>query len=141
VKKRKLNKCTKVAFVREKWRGHDRNALCWPFFIVNVNNIIGGSKPQIMKCMIYHVSFVLCNPRTKERRGIITYSKTNGITTLRKHVDVDHVILAKRFEEEVNFPLRKVFEKQFAKKRPNVFNFEILKFFGAKDPFKNDVVQ
>jgi hypothetical protein len=29
---------------REKWKGHDRNALCWSFFIVNDNNIVDGSK-------------------------------------------------------------------------------------------------
>jgi hypothetical protein len=41
----------------------------------------------------------------------------------------------------MNFPLRNVFERQLAIKRPNVFNFEILKKFGAKDPLKKDVVQ
>jgi len=107
MKKRKLKFfLQKLHLQREKWKGHDRNAMCWSFFIVNDNNIIDGSKPQIMRCMICHVCFVLCNPRTKERRGIVTYSKKNGITTLKKHVDVDHVILAKKFEE-VKFSLRK----------------------------------
>ncbi len=63
-----------------------------------------------MKCMSYHVNFIPYNPRKKERRKIITYSLKNGITYVRKHVDVDHVVLAKRFEEEVNSPLRNVFE-------------------------------
>jgi hypothetical protein len=40
------------------------------------------------------------NPRTKERRGIITYSKKNGIIVLKKHVDVDHVIPIKRFSRK-----------------------------------------
>jgi hypothetical protein len=82
--------------------------------------------------MICDVSFVPCNPRIKERRGIITYSKINGITTLKKHVDVDHAILAKSFEEEVNSPLRNVLERQLAKKRPNVFNSKISEFFVQK---------
>jgi hypothetical protein len=73
--------------------------------------------------MICHVNFVSYSPRTKERRGIITYSLKNDITCLKKHVDADHAILAKRFEEEMNFPLRNVFERQLAKNRPNVFNF------------------
>jgi hypothetical protein len=90
--------------------------------------------------MICHVNFVPYNPRIKERRGIITYFKKNGITTLKKHVDSDDVILAKSFEEEMNSPLRNIFEKEPTKKRPNVSNFEILDFFGAKDPFKKDVV-
>jgi hypothetical protein len=91
--------------------------------------------------MICDVSFVPCNPRIKERRGIVTYSKINGITTLKKHIDVDIAILAKRFEEEVNSPLRNVLERQLAKKRPNVSNSEILEFLSAKDPFMKDVVQ
>jgi hypothetical protein len=77
----------------------------------------------------------------QKKGGIITYCKKNGITTLKKHVDVDHVIFANIFEEEVNFPLRNVLERQLAKRRPNVSNSEISKFFGAKDPFKKDVVQ
>jgi hypothetical protein len=58
---------------REKWKGHDGNAFCWSFFIINDNNIVDGSKPQIMRCM-YDLSskFVLYNPRTKKRRGITT---------------------------------------------------------------------
>jgi hypothetical protein len=56
-------------------------------------------------------------------------------------VDVDHVVLTKKFEEEINSPLRNVLERQPTKKGPNVFNFEILEFFGAKDPFKKCVQQ
>jgi hypothetical protein len=54
--------------------------------------------------MICHVNFVCYNPIIKERRGIITYFKKNGIKALKKHVDVNHVVLANRFEEEVNSP-------------------------------------
>jgi hypothetical protein len=72
-KKTKAN-LHKLHLQREKWKGHDRNALCWSIFIVNDNNIVDGSKPQIMKCMIHHVNFVLYNLRTKEQRKIITYS-------------------------------------------------------------------
>ncbi len=76
-----------------------------------------------------------------KRKGIITYFKKNGIIALKKHVDANHALLAKIFEEEVNFPLRNILERQLAKKRPNVSNFKISKFFGAKDAFKKDVVQ
>jgi hypothetical protein len=46
---------------------------------------------------------------------------------LKKRVDADHVVFAKRFEEEVNFPLKTILERQHVKKMPNVFNSEILK--------------
>ncbi len=35
MKKRILKKIYK-----EKWKMHDRNALCWSFYIVNDNNIV-----------------------------------------------------------------------------------------------------
>ncbi len=53
---------------------------------------------------------------------------------MKKHVDVDHVVLVKRFKD-MNSPLINVFERQPTKKRPNVSNFEILKFFGCKRSF------
>jgi len=45
---------------------------------------------------------------------------------LKKHVDADHDVLAKRFEEEVNSPFKNILEKQPTKKRPNVSNSKIL---------------
>jgi hypothetical protein len=44
-------------------------------------------------------------------------------------VDVEHTLLAKKFEEEVNNHLRCGLEKQPTKKRPNVSASEISKFF------------
>ncbi len=96
---------------REKWRGHDKNALCWSFFIVNDNNIVDENKLQIMRCMICHVNFVPYNLRITKRKGIITYFKKNGIIALKKHVDANHALLAKIFEEEVNFPLRNILKR------------------------------
>jgi len=42
------------------------------------------------------------NPNTKERKKLLTYLKTYGITTWKKHVDCDHAIIVKQIEEEVN---------------------------------------
>jgi hypothetical protein len=56
-------------------------------------------------------------------------------------VDADHVMLAKRFEKEMNFQLRDVLERQPTKKKPNVSSFEISEFFNANNIFKKDVVQ
>jgi len=50
------------------------------------------------------VKFFPYNPITKEKRRIITYSKNNGINSSKKYIDANHVILAKRFEGEVNSP-------------------------------------
>ncbi len=37
--------------------------------------------------------------------------------------------------------MKSVLERQLAKKRPNVFSFEISNIFGAKYVFKKDVVR
>jgi D-ribose pyranose/furanose isomerase RbsD len=51
--------------------------------------------------------------------------------TLKKHVDVDHVVIAKRIEE-VNNHVTRVLEKQLARKRHNVSNNEVFKFLVQK---------
>jgi D-ribose pyranose/furanose isomerase RbsD len=51
--------------------------------------------------------------------------------TLKKHVDVDHVVIAKRIEE-VNNHVTRVLEKQLARKRHNVSNNEVFEFLVQK---------
>jgi hypothetical protein len=43
---------------------------------------------------------IVINPKTQTRRSK-SYCKTNGITTLRKHVNAKHSVIAKKFEREV----------------------------------------
>jgi hypothetical protein len=85
------------------------------------------------------LSFII--QEQNKREGIITYSKKNGIIALEKHVDANHVVLVKRIEEKVKSPLKNVLEKQLAKKKPNMSNSKISKFFWCKRSFKKDVVQ
>ncbi len=56
-------------------------------------------------CYISPILF--CNPKIQARKGLIIYNMTNGITTLKKHVDANHSIIAKMFEEEIENPLRR----------------------------------
>ncbi len=57
-------------------------------------------------------------------------------------MDVEHILIAKKFEEEVSNPMRSGLEKQLVKKkRPNVFANEIFEIFSTKDHFKKDDVQ
>jgi hypothetical protein len=53
--------------------------------IVCHNNVVG---PEI---------FELC---TKLRKGFIVYHKSNGITTMKKHVELEHNTLIKKFCQE-----------------------------------------
>jgi len=56
------------------------------------------------------------NSRTKERRGLITYYKTYGITTLKKHVDANHYVIAKKFQKEINNEITKKLKNNLQKK-------------------------
>jgi hypothetical protein len=42
------------------------------------------------------------NSKSQARKALISYLKTNGITNVQKYVDINHAIMSKRFEEEMN---------------------------------------
>jgi len=50
------------------------------------------------------------------KKGLISYFKDNDVTTLKKHVDVDHGLIAKKVEEKVNNNMKSPIESQIAKK-------------------------
>jgi hypothetical protein len=52
--------------------------------------------------------------RIQAKKGIKSYYKTNTTTTLEKHVDVNHVVIVKKFEE-ISL-LKGVLERQLTKK-------------------------
>ncbi len=59
--------------------------------------------PQVIRCILCYASLMNnFNLSTKNKIKYITYYKTHGIINLKKHVDIDHVIIEKTFEEEVN---------------------------------------
>ncbi len=76
------------------------------------------------------------NSRTKERRGLITYYKTYGIIVLKKHVNANQYVIAKKFENETNNEITKKIERQLAKKRPNVLASAISFFCCCKRTFQ-----
>ncbi len=56
------------------------------------------------------------SPRTKEKKGLITYYKTYGITNMKKHVDVNHSIIAKKIEKKNSNEITKSVERQLGEK-------------------------
>jgi hypothetical protein len=75
------------------------------------------------------------SPRTKERKGLITYYKIYGIIALKKHVDANHFIIANKIEEEINNEITKSVEKKLQRKMncPSKCNFY---FFCYKKNFQ-----
>jgi hypothetical protein len=82
--------------------------LCWTFYYVNDNKEVELTSLQVMHYIICHKSPILnLNPKIQARiRNLIIYNTTNGITTLKKHVNPDHCNIFLNFEKEVNSPLR-----------------------------------
>jgi hypothetical protein len=56
-------------------------------------------------------------------------------------VDVDHVVLVKKFEKELKNFGRAVITKQPIKNRPNTSTISISSFFGFTIPFRRDEPQ
>ncbi len=95
------NNLKKLHAQRKFWRGNKINPLCWVFYCVNNNKEI----PQTMHCIFCHNNPILnVNPKMQTRKGLIIYTNhaTNGIVALRKHANLDHSNIFKKFEEEIN---------------------------------------
>jgi hypothetical protein len=58
-----------------------------------------------MCCIFCHNNPILnVNPKTQARKWLIIYiNHTNGIVALKKHVNLDHFNISKKFEKEINF--------------------------------------
>jgi hypothetical protein len=61
-----------------------------------------GKILQVMRCHLCYKTPILYNPRTKPRKGLISYYKTNGKSILNKHVNVEHHLLVNKLDEEMN---------------------------------------
>lgn len=54
------------------------------FLCVNNNEEMNGANAQVMCCiMSYDSPINVFNPKTKSRKGLISYCKINGIATLK----------------------------------------------------------
>jgi hypothetical protein len=84
---------------RLKWRLHGKNSPTWGFSYVNDELVVDVKVPQVMHYMLCYdrlVNHVILEQITKLRKGLVSYFKSNGIITLKKHVDVDNGIIVKK---------------------------------------------
>jgi hypothetical protein len=113
---------------------NSKNALCWEFYCVNNNKEMNVTTPQIMHCILCHNNPIFTTPKTQARKWIIISNTTNGIATLKKHINSDHSDIVKRFEEKFNCPLRQDGKKPSIK-RPNIFLNAISNVFATNECF------
>jgi len=75
--------------------------LCWGVFCVNDYEKVDLENTQMMHCMLCYQNLVIrINPRTQVRKALFFYYKKNKIFKNKKHVDVEHTLIAKRFEKK-----------------------------------------
>ncbi len=110
---------------------------------MNDNVEVDLENTLIMRCIhCYHNLVIEINPKTQLKKRSISYYNTNGITSLKKHVDENHSLITKSFEEKMNSLLKSIEERQPSKKRTNLFGRSISKNNYVKDSFKKkDVPQ
>jgi hypothetical protein len=124
---------------KEKFNNYMEDYLYVGFFIVSM--IIQILNIQIMCCILCYQELVIgINSKTRARKRIFFYYKTNGIISFEKHVDAQHIVIAKMFKEKINILLKGTEKRQLAKKIVIVLSASIFKFFSTKDSFKKNGV-
>jgi hypothetical protein len=94
------------------WKPNSINVLCWAFYCVDDNKSVDLTTLEIMHFIFYRNNLMLnLNPKTQARKGFIIYNTTNGVTTLKRHDNLDHCNSFLNFEKEINCPLKE-YEKQ-----------------------------
>jgi len=109
----------KLHVQRKNWKGHNKLFSCWAFYCVNDGKRLKLDliKSCLMRCIMCYDNVVnIPSPRTKERKGLITYYKIYGIIVLKKHVDVNHFIIANKIEEKINNEITKSVEIKLQRK-------------------------
>jgi hypothetical protein len=94
--------------------------------------------PHVMCCILCYgrlVGHAILEPKRKLKKSLVSYFKSNGITTLKKHVDANHKLIVKNFEEEAN-NLKSPLERQLAKKSFIINVIAISSFWGDIDLYK-----
>ncbi len=88
---------------RKFWKPERRNALCWSIFCINDNKLVNLEQQQgVLRCLLCDNAHVnVSNPRKLAGKGLMSYYKTNGIMSPKNHVDVDHYLISKKIEKEV----------------------------------------
>jgi hypothetical protein len=69
---------------------------------VNDDKEVEVANHQVMRCIMCYANIIhVFNPIPKERKGLITYYKTYGITISKKNVDINHSMIAKKMKEKL----------------------------------------
>jgi hypothetical protein len=93
-----------------------------------------------MQCIICHSNVVgleILALHTRLQKGLIAYHKSNGITTMEKHVELEHNTLIKKFrKKQFDVAIIISLSREPAKKRAHVTPSAISGFFFLYKPIQ-----
>lgn len=119
---------------------HGINLFCWTFYCVDDRSKLDVDIPQLICCVISYndpMSFTIFTQRTRLKKGLVFYFKNNGLIALKKHLNANHGLSAKKFEKNEH---RKSHGKTICKgKTCNKWECN-LQLFVAIDFYKKDHV-
>ncbi len=75
------------------WRPHNHLFICWGFFAINDGLLVDLVKPKVLWCIICKFKQTFSDALVRRftfRKGLIKYSKINGITPMIIHVQTAH---------------------------------------------------
>jgi len=95
---------------RVLWKPHNEIILCWVVYCVNENKEMDGKTSPIMCCMFYYNSPIDAYSLVKiqPRKGIIYHIINYWNTDLEKTYGCKPIAIAKKFQEELNSPMKRV---------------------------------
>jgi len=75
------------------WKPHSCNSITWTSYQVNNNQPIDLTQNQTMCFIVYHHQIVgpkILALHIRTQKVLIAYHKSNGITIMKKHIEVEH---------------------------------------------------
>jgi hypothetical protein len=83
------------------------------------------------------IGHAILEQRTRLKKGLISYLKSNGMIVLRKYVDANHGQIGKKIKEEMNINLKSPLKYNLQRKACSECKCNIL-FFWAIYPYKKN---
>jgi hypothetical protein len=126
-----------LAKQRDFWKPKSQIATTWTFYapIVTPTPIGSLEKKSVvhehLKCVLYYS----IDPLPGIRNGILSYKSTNGISSLQKHLDLNHHKVWIEWGEHEKIALK---DQRLAKKRFGPSPSNIVSFFGNVAPYFKD---
>ncbi len=88
-----------------KWRPHGRNFLALALLCANDESLVDVKVPQVMCCIFCYnklLGHVILEQKTRLKKNLVLYFRSNGLITLKKNVIVSHGLITKKIEEKIN---------------------------------------